>query len=121
VVISNCNINNTRNGSTYTTWIITSTGEEVYTTGYGAGIILHCNTVTISDTVILNARVTTPPGYDKTVPFRGTGAGIYWEGTNSLTIRNSRLENCIANYEAGAIYPTSGYTLSNTPFVNCSP
>jgi hypothetical protein len=121
IVISNSSINNTRNSDSYTTWVNPSTREELYTTGAGAGIWLSGDTAIISNTVITNAKVYTPYSYDKTVPFRGSGGGIYWEYTRSLTIRDSRLENCTASYAGGAIYPTSGFTRINTEFINCYP
>jgi hypothetical protein len=118
--ISNCNINNTRGPWRYSVFYNPSTNEDLYTTGGGAGFILECDTATISNTVITNARVDTPSDYSVTVPFYGYGGGINWENTKSLTIRDSRIENCTATY-GGAIYPTSGFTNINTVFINCSP
>jgi hypothetical protein len=120
-LISNCKINNTGNGSSYSVWTNQLTGQELYASDHGSGIILQCDTVTISNTVITNARLETPPWYSRTIPFLGYGGGIYWEHTRSLTIRDSRLENCTASYAGGAIYPTSGFTRINTQFINCSP
>ncbi|MCL2809701.1 MAG: hypothetical protein FWD24_06510 [Treponema sp.] len=98
-----------------------------YQTAFGGAISLECDNVIISDTVITNAKAFGPeflrPG-SSTTQSTGLGGGVYWVYTNSLTVINSRFENCTAYTAGGAIFPSlgsPGLTVTNTQFINCSP
>ncbi|MCL2721359.1 MAG: right-handed parallel beta-helix repeat-containing protein, partial [Treponema sp.] len=122
--ISHVNINNSiADGGT----IIIEPGSNAYQTAYGGAIQLACNSVIISNTVITNAKAYgiefLPAGFNPALSI-GLGGGVYWLETNSLTIIDSRFENCTAYTAGGAIFPSlgsPGLTVTNTQFINCSP
>jgi len=76
--------------------------------GNGGALYIWCKELVITDSTITNSMAR-------------RGGGAYLHIMENAQIINSRFENCIANYEAGAIYKYSSplLTIIKTDFINC--